>query len=228
MPELPISLPILILTLTTIVASILYLYEHNKRVKLQSAGEKMLSDFQQKGLENLNQSIKKSQDIIGSAEMEGMKVLSDTRFETVKIEEEYAKKLSDLLNFSQQAILASQTQVIDYMQNLQKRASSFEEAANKVFAQRVNQMFGSLEERLADFLTSTETKTTSSIELELKAARNLIEGYKQQQLKLIDENIIAMMEQTLNLVLAKKLTLKEQLELVYEALEKAKVDKFIV
>ncbi len=43
-----------------------------------------------------------------------------------------------------------------------------------------------------------------------------------------DENIIAMMEQTLSIVLAKKLSLKDQLDLVYEALEKAKVEKFVV
>lgn len=228
MPTLPINPIILILALTTTVALILYLYEYNKRQKLQSEGEKLLEDFRQKGLEALHQSIKKSQDIIGSAEMEGMKVLSDRRFETSKMEEGYSKGLSDLLSGSQQTILASQKLVTDYMQDLKLRGSNFEEAANKVFEQRINQMFGRLEERLSDFLISTEQKTTQSIELELKASRNLIESYKEQQLKLIDENIIAMMEQTLNIVLARKLTLKDQLELVYEALEKAKIDKFIV
>ncbi len=217
MPELPILLPIVILALTTVIAVILYLYEYNKRRKLQTEGERMLEDFRQKGLENLQASIQKSQDIIGSAEMEG-----------IKIEEEYSKKLSQLVLEAQQAIAASSAQIMKYMEDLKNRNSGFEEAINKVFEQRINQMFGRLEEKLSDFLISTEQKTTESIELELKASRNLIEGYKTQQLKLIDENIIAMMEQTLNIVLAKKLTLKDQLELVYEALEKAKIDKFIV
>ena len=77
-------------------------------------------------------------------------------------------------------------------------------------------------------MIQTEQKTTTSIELELKSTQELIETYKNAQLKLIDENIVAMMEQTLNIVLGKKLTLKDQLELVYEALERAKIDKFIV
>jgi len=81
---------------------------------------------------------------------------------------------------------------------------------------------------LSDFMVQTAQQTTSSIELELKSTRQLIDTYKSEQLKLIDENIVAMMEKTLSIVLAKKLSLKDQLELVYEALEKAKVEKFVV
>ena len=77
-------------------------------------------------------------------------------------------------------------------------------------------------------MVQTESKTATSIELELKASRELIETYKTQQLKLIDENIVAMIEQTINIVLGKKLSLKDQLDLIYEALEKAKIEKFIV
>ena len=46
-------------------------------------------------------------------------------------------------------------------------------------------------------------------------ARQLIETYKSSRLKLVDENIVAMLERTLSLVLVKKLSLKEQTDLVY-------------
>ena len=226
--NLPIDPVILILGIATLITAILYLREYNRRVKLESQGEKILDQFKEKGLETLHQSIKKSQDILSEAELEGVKVVSDSRFETSKMEDEYSKKLSEIINRSQSSITASQTQLIQFMQDLQKRSSEFEEAGRQSVEQRINQMFGRLEEKLSDFLISTEQKTTQSIDLEVKAARNLIEGYKQQQLRLIDENIIAMMEQTLNLVLAKKLSLKDQVELVYEALGKAKIEKFVV
>lgn len=225
---MPIDPVVLILGIITLIIFLLYLREYNKRVKLQSQGQTILEQFKEKGLQNLHQSIKKSQDILSQAELEGVKVVSDSRFETSKMEDEYSKKLTEIINRSQNSISASQTQLIQFMQDLQKRSSEFEEAGRESIEQRINQMFGRLEERLSEFLISTEQKTTQSIDLEVRAARNLIEGYKQQQLKLIDENIIAMMEQTLNLVLAKKLSLKEQVELVYEALEKAKIEKFVV
>ncbi len=228
MSILPIDPAILILGITTLVAALLYLREYNKRIKLQSQAEKVLEEFKEKGLQNLTDSIKKSQDILSDAGTEGVQIVSESKFETSKMEDEYSKKLTEIISQSQQAITDAQTRLIQSMADLQKRSEEFEVAGRESIEQRINQMFGRLEERLSDFLVSTEQKTTQSIELEVKSARNLIEGYKQQQLKLIDENIIAMMEQTLNLVLAKKLSLQDQLDLVYEALEKAKVEKFVV
>lgn len=218
----------LILGFASIIATTLYLREYNKRRKIESSGDKFLEELKEKGLLNMQSSIKKSQDILSSAEMEGVKVVADTKFEVQKYEKDYQQRLADLINQSQQTIVSSQGQLIQFMVDLQKRSQEFEEASRKSGEQRINQMFERLEERIADFLIQTEQKSVASLELELKAARNLIESYKNQQLKLIDENIIAMMEQTLNLVLSKKLSLKDQLDLVYEALEKAKIEKFIV
>ena len=62
----------------------------------------------------------------------------------------------------------------------------------------------------------------------MQAARNLIDTYKRQQLNLIDEHIIAVLERTLSIVLAKKLSLEDQVDLINEALEKAKTEKFII
>mgnify|MGYP001614646260 CR=1 FL=1 len=228
MLELPVDPVILILGIVTLISTFLYLREYNKRIKLQSQGEKILEEFKEKGLQNLHESIKKSQDILGEAELEGVKVVSESKFETSKMEDEYSKKLSEIISSSKEYIMASQTQFIQFMTDLQKRSEEFAEAGRESIEQRINRTFNNLEERLSSFLVSTEQKTTQSIELEVKAARNLIEAYKQQQLKLIDENIIAMMEQTLNIVLAKKLSLKDQVELVYEALERAKIEKFVV
>lgn len=219
--NLPIDPLTLILVLSTLAAALLYLYEYNKRVKLQKGGEKILEEFKEKGLENLHQSIAKSQDILSAAEDEGRELVQ-------KMADEYATKLADLISLSQQSITAAQTQLIQFMQDLQKRSEEFEVAGRESTEQRISQLFETFEQKLADFVLSTEQKTTQSLELELTAARNLIEAYKQQQLKLIDENIVAMMERTLNIVLAKKLSLKDQLELIYEALEKAKIEKFIV
>ena len=41
-------------------------------------------------------------------------------------------------------------------------------------------------------------------------------------MEVLDENIVAVLEKTLNVVVGKKLTLGDQTELVYEALEQAK------
>lgn len=229
MPDLPIMNPIsLILGITSVISTLLYLREYNKRDKLQKEGEKILEDFRVKGLETLHQSIQKSENIISEAELAGVKVMADAKIGTSKLEEDYSKKLSELLLNSRQIVSSAQTEAVKFINDLQMKSAHFEETSIKTAEGRINEMFERLESRLAGFLVTTEQKTTYSIELELKASRNLIENYKEQQLKLIDENIITMMEQTLNLVLAKKLSLKDQLDLVYEALERAKIEKFVI
>lgn len=208
MSYLPIDPAVLIASATAIAAILLYLREYNSRRKNQ---------FQEKGVEILHDSIKKSQAILAESELEGIKMAAETKLDTQKLEAQYQKKLEE-----------TQNQLVQYMAGLQERSKEFEQASQKTIQDRINQIFANLEERMGQFLIAAESKTTSSIELELKSARQLIETYKSQQLKLIDENILAMMEQTLNLVLGKKLSLKDQLDLIYEALEQAKGEKFIV
>lgn len=218
----------LILAVLTIVATLFYLREYNLRVRSQRHSEKILEEFRKKGWETLHQSIKKSQEILGTAELEGVKMAADTRFSTAKLEDQLSLELQEMIKHSEETIKLTQDQFSQYIRQLEVKSAQFETTQAESTQQRISQMFERLEQRLADFLVKTEASTTTSIELELRSARQLIDTYKQQQLALIDENIIAMIEQTLNLVLGKKLSLKEQLDLVYEALEKAKIEKFIV
>lgn len=228
MSILPVNAVSIILIIAAALATILYLREYNKRKKLETESGKFLQQIKEKGWETLNQSIKKSQAILGQAELAGIKVVANSKLETSGLDEEYSKQLSEILTQSRQNIDRAQAQFLQFMQDLQKRSVEFEEAQKTAGEQRINQLFDKVEARLTGFLMQTEQKTTTSIELELRSARQLIDTYKSEHLKLIDENIVAMMEQTLNVVLGKKLTLKDQLDLVYEALEKAKLEKFIM
>lgn len=226
--NLPIDPASLILATTTIVATILYIYERSLREKAARQSEEELEGYKQKAFEILHQSLDKSREMLGEAEIESVKVVSDTKFYTKKAEEAYDQQLKKVISQSEQAILEAQKQLLAFIQKIEQKSESLEQFSKEEAKNSIGQIFARLEERVSSFLVSTEQKTLSSIDLEIKAARELIENYKNAQIKLIDENIIAMMEQTLNLVLGKKLSLKEQIDLVYEALEKAKVDKFII
>lgn len=228
MSNLPLDPAIIVLTIALVVSMLLYLHEYNQRRKLESEADEFLQNIKEKGWETLHQSIKKSDELVEQAELEGIKVVAGSKVETAKYEKEYAAQLSEALKTSKENITKAQEELLKFMQSLQERSSEFEEASKSSTEQRIKQLFDRVENRLADFLVKSEQQTTSAIDLELQATRQFIDTYKNQQLKLIDENIIAMMEQTLSIVLAKKLSLKDQLELVYEALEKAKIEKFMV
>lgn len=60
-----------------------------------------------------------------------------------------------------------------------------------------------------------------------EATMKSLEEYKTGRMKALDENITAVVEATVEKVLGKKLSLTDQTDLVYEALEKAKQEKLI-
>lgn len=231
--------PIFIFLSLVIIAVILLFLRRRHLKKKISQNEGSLEDTQKKSYEILHQSIKKAQVILANAELEGIKLLAGSKIATNKLDTEYSNQLSESIKFSQdaltqelietrKAVTLAQQQFVNFLNELSTSAKGIESSSQTLTNQRISELFERFETRLSDFLIKTEQASTHSIELELRSARQLIETYKTQQMALIDENIVAMMEQTLNLVLTKKLSLKDQLDLVYEALEKAKIEKFIV
>lgn len=207
----------LILGSLALITSILYIREYFLRKKGSKEAQNISIQTKQKSIELLN-----------AAQLAQTHILTEGNYATQKLVSEFKTQLQTITGVAQKDITASTSQLIKFMEDLQKRSLDFEEASRVSTEKRINELFERLETKLSDFLVATESKTASSIELELKAARELIETYKTAQLKLIDENVVAMMEQTINIVLGKKLSLKDQLDLIYEALEKAKIEKFIV
>ncbi|MBI2338375.1 hypothetical protein HYU95_04290 [Candidatus Daviesbacteria bacterium] len=227
------------LAIAAVVVILLLLRRYHLRKKISRYNEGNLEDAQKKGYEILYQSIKKAQATLANAELEGIKLLAGSKLATNKLDSEYSTRLSESIKFSQdtlsqelnetkKAVALAEQQFINFLNELGTSAKNIQSNSQTLTNQRISELFERFETRLSDFLIKTEQTSTHSIELELRSTRQLIETYKTQQMALIDENIIAMMEQTLNLVLTKKLSIKDQLDLVYEALEKAKIEKFIV
>lgn len=143
-------------------------------------------------------------------------------------QEEFEKFITHLTQVLDSKTDSSVKQFSLFLQTLAQEAQKSQATNWEGAKQRVNELFESFETKLADFLLQTEQKMMLSVDLELKSARQLIDTYKVQQMNIIDENIVAMLEKTLSLVLAKNLTLKDQMDLVYESLEKAKTESFLV
>lgn len=197
-------------TAITIVALALYLFERQKRIQMSRQSEDVaLEEARKKTLDVLDKAVIRAQQIISSAVQTQMKITSTQSTVDIELKEAVEKRFDLALR-----------SYIDYL-------ASVREDASKNLSAQTQQVFDRFEQNLSDFLVQTQEKSTHAIELEMQAARNLIDTYKRQQLNLIDEQIIEVLERTLSLVLVKKLSLQDQVDLVNEALEKAKVEKFI-
>lgn len=226
-------LSIIGLSIALIITTALYLRErHRFNQPLKDYDLKSASLAQEKSYGLLHQAMKKAQTIMTSAELESLKAVSDSRYEAKKMEAEYQRRYEEALtkmenNFSAQ-VTESEKQFIQYLADLRVRSDQAQALMTQTSEQKTGELFDKFEQNLSSFLMETQQHSTSAIELELKAARQLIDTYKAQQLALIDESIVAMLEKTLSLVLTQKLSLKDNMDLIYEALEKAKAEKMIV
>lgn len=227
------SLPTVIFATTTILALFLYWSEYRRyRKPLRDYNEASIRETQEKSYGLLHQAIRKAQTLMGAAELESLKMVSDSRYESRKLEKEYEKQFAAALtrletNFSNE-VLGAEKEFIQYLADLKVRSEQTQNLVSDYTQKRTVDLFERFEQNLAGFLTQTQQQSTEAVQLELKAARQLIDTYKVQQLALIDESIIAMLERTLSLVLEKKLSLEDNMDLVNEALEKAKAEKLII
>lgn len=211
MPEFTQPILIIASTVISILSLVLFIKERTKRLKLQKLVETPLLDkANDKATEIISQASIKAQAILGKSVQTEMKL--------GEVQETQAKALQVAME------KRFETAFKEYLEYL----NSTREKANQVLTQKTQTVFDRFEQNLSDFLIQTQQKSTYTVDLEMRAARNLIDTYKRQQLNLIDEHIIAVLERTLSLVLAKKLSLEDQVDLINEALEKAKAEKFII
>lgn len=220
-------------TVAIFIALILYIIEYRKDKRLHEQKElPLLEELKQKNASVLHDAIAKSQAIISEAQSESLKVVADTNLKSRELEEKLALQLDEFKRTTQQTFSQETQKAIDeltrYLSDLRAQSHEAQTLVENTTKQKVNEFIESFEQNLSDFLVQTQQKSLSAIELELTSARNLIATYKEQQIKIINENILAILERTLSLVLIKKLTLKDHMDEIYDALEKAKVEKFII
>src|SRR3989344_3650082 len=174
--------------------------------------------YEEKSYDLLASASKKAQTILSTAELDAIKLTSDTRFYKEKLEKEFAAEIQNLSKISEEefakhlqeiksSLEKSTKEFENYLSFLKTESDAQKNNNAEMIKQQISQTFVKFEENLSQYLINTQQRSLQSIELELKATRGLIETYKQQQLKIINENIIAMLEKTLSLVLAKKMCL---------------------
>ena len=92
----------------------------------------------------------------------------------------------------------------------------------KLLEEKSNTLITDSEKLLSDFTQDLHNRFRSQVDLELAKAKSEIENYKLRRVAILDENVVEILEKTIQIALGKKLTLTEHSDLIYKALEQAK------
>lgn len=174
----------------------------------------------------IHMAVQKAQELIANAELAGTKIFAREKLSGKQIADEYKKHLDKLkADFEEQFVSSAKSadQHMDqFFQHIQEILKDNLEKNERLAQEKSQLMLSQSQQLLARFTEDMEVKVKSQVDEEFIKARQEIIHYKQHRLAVVDEQILELLEDVLRAILKKKLTLADQSDLVYEALEEAK------
>ena len=139
-----------------------------------------------------------------------------------KTQEEITKTAAN----AQQALQASSKMAeSSYTQFAQKTETTLQSLLSQdktLLEQKTNQAIEQSSSMFQNFMSDVAGQVRKEIDEEIKKANEAVDTYKSERLAAINTKVIDILEEVLLETLGKKLTLKDEGEFVYQALEQAK------
>src|SRR3989344_3087291 len=161
----------LILGLLALVFFILYLWQVYENWRINKDQKQILEDNQLKGYDVLHSAIKKSEDVLGDAELEAVKIAADSRYRSDQLEKKYEHSLSDLTSSEKASIEKVAKDLQDYLNSLSNKLGDSVTNSEQLIQEKVNQLFEKFEQNLSTYLTQTQQQSSKAIDLEMQSAR---------------------------------------------------------
>ena len=216
-----------IIAVSQIILLLLFSNPHQTNTNNQNdEGKKLLDEVRDKTYQILNDSIKKANLILANAELKGINLLAKEKIDSHKLVAEYQNHLRSLeeeltkqfnLNLEK-----SQQAYQEYINSLEKDLTEHQVQNRQLLLDKTIAFIDKSEKELAAFVNQVNTRIKSQIDAELSSVKKEVEEYKLHRMKVIDQNLIDILEKTIEETLGKKLTLAEHSDLIFEALEDAK------
>lgn len=202
-----------------------------KGQRAKGKGQNSDSQIEQKSWEVLHGAIKKGQEIVGEAEIESIKSQSSMIKEVQDFEKKYESEMGATASAVQKQLLAETAKATEeFKQGLVKQLTQLreisqgtEETINRETEQMVAKFGSDLNSKLAE----VEAKSLAAADSEVAAAKKVIADYQAKRMEQIDSEAVEVFEQAMKIIISKDLSESVHVELIKEALEEAKKEKFI-
>lgn len=211
--------------LVVIVLQLVLIYVYISR-SVEPQRDLLLEQGKLKSNSLLHRAVQQANKILVTAQMKGIHLISKQKMTGSELTKEFQthlaaveKALSDQLIRNTEH--AEQTYE-GFIKGAEKAIKEHVRANEKMLSDKSNEMVSQTSEMLGVFTKELEQKVKADIEQKMAEATNEIEQYKLTRIRVIDERIVDVLEEVLEVVLEKKLTLADQSDLVYKALEQAK------
>lgn len=190
----------------------------------------LMDEAQQRSYAMLSEATKEANSLITEAELAGLRLFADEKLEGKKAASTFKQEL-DLLEERLQGRLNESTKAAEasYALFIKGLEASMEAQATKAQASLEEQgkaLLSRTQEAFTVLANSMNEKIQTELDREIASTKEIMEHYREQKMKSIDDNIFTVLTETTRIILGKSMSFKEQTELVYKALDEAKKENF--
>jgi len=196
------------------------------RRRPQKPTDTLLRESQAKTRSILYKAVQQANKILVAAELKGLQLIGKQKMTGDELSNQFDAHLAAIEKAMQDQLErnAEHAEAV-YGEFIQGAEASINDHINKnqkMLEEKANAMIERTESLLTQFTGELESKVKGDVERELAKATEEIEQYKANRMRIVDERIVDILEQVLQVALEKKMSLADQSELIYKALEDAK------
>lgn len=217
--------------ISQVILFILLSGNRGKKEKTAPEEDKLLEQTREKSTNILTQAVKEANKIMANAELSGIKLFSKEKLETQKVTLDYESRIKEmeetLIGRLNESLTGSIKSYDDFLSSIERSITVQIDQNQKLVEHKISDFMHQEQLLLESFVGDIHEKVRTQIDRELAAAKAEIEEYKTHRMHVVDQNIVAIIERTVQTILGKKLTLTDQSDLVLKALEEAKSEHIV-
>lgn len=208
------------------VAFLILLIRASKTSTMDNDEAREVDAAQGKSYSILHRAMKQANRMLVNAELLGIKSLTKTRMEGRQMTQEYRSHLDAVeeamkKEFEDNA-RSTEESYRAFVASLQQTMNNTLSTNQTLLEEKSTILVSQTQELLNRFVSDIHQKVQTQVDAEIAAAREEVEAYKERRKRILNERIIDIVQDVTKETLGKTLSLADQSELVYKALEEAK------
>lgn len=186
----------------------------------------LLRESQAKTHSIIYKAVQQANKILVAAELKGLQLIGKEKLTSNELTDQFNSHLAAIERAMQEQLErnAEHAEAVygEFIQSAETAINDHINKNQKMLEEKANAMIERTESLLTQFTGDLEAKVKGDVERELAKAAEEIEQYKANRMRVVDERIVDILEEVLRVALDKKMSLADQSELIYKALEDAK------
>lgn len=186
----------------------------------------MFRESQAKTHSIIYKAIQQANKILVAAELKGLQLVSKEKVTGGELSDHFKEHLDTIEKALENQLERNAKHAEDaygtFIRTAQESIAGHIHTNQAMLEQKAQAMIERTETLLTRFTVDMEKKVKDDVEKQLAAAAAEIDQYKATRMRVIDERIIDVLESVIRVALDKKMSLADQSELIYKALEDAK------